>query len=316
MTGSAGTLHASFDHEAIFYDDPGELSSALAPTILGALDRHESVLVSLTEDRWDLLARHLGDRARHVAQFPAGDRYARPPVAFAMLHKFVTEAVASGARTVWSIGEIAFTGSLPDEDWLRYEQAVTDLLCDLPLRAVCAYDTSALAAEVLDGACITHLNVQGHRDEDSDLKTGRPPRAIVAPAMPMPAGRPLVDRRDPADIGELRAAVRATLTGQIPRTTLDDVELVVSELATNATGHGTLPTCAKVWLEAGAVTVTVADAGGGPPARYPELRAPDGRVGGLGLWISGQVADRLHFAHDSAGWTATATFWITQGVRG
>ena len=82
----------------------------------------------------------LGRRAADVTHIAPDVRYSRPGVAMATVRRFADDAVAAGAPTAWSIGAIPFDGTPRDRRWVRYEEAVDDVLGQLPLRAVCAYD--------------------------------------------------------------------------------------------------------------------------------------------------------------------------------
>ncbi len=74
---------------------------------------------------------------------------------------------------------------------------------------------------------------------------------------------------DPAEVPRLRRAVRAlAAAGAVPPDLADDLELVVSELVTNALLHGTPPARLRLRLHPGsrpALDVEALDAGGPPP---------------------------------------------------
>jgi anti-sigma regulatory factor (Ser/Thr protein kinase) len=264
------------------------------------------VVVTLEDDRWAPLEAALGGRADEVDRFIAGDRYARPPVAFSTLCDYVAQAQAEGATQVWSIGEIGFDGALPAADWLRYEHAVTELMVDLPVRAVCMYDTSTLGAPILALACSAHLH---HRGDVTGARSGTSASDVLEGAAPaVPDRRPDLDLPVSSDTARLRASLRSLLHVRVDRVAIEEIELVATELATNAHRHGMAPARVQAWLTDEGLTVRVSDAGPGPSSPYPELNRPDGRVGGLGLWISGQLSDRLTFSHDAAGWAVTASF--------
>ena len=92
-----------------------------------------------------------------------------------------------------------------------------------------------------------------------------------------------------------RRAVRDELSGELPERTLDDVELLVSELATNSVRHGgcdegtelrfrtdVTPSCVRIQL---------CDTGSG----FTELRSepsPPDAAGGFGLVLLERLSDR------------------------
>ena len=50
-----------------------------------------------------------------------------------ILHDFVRDCMRTGARTAWTIGAIPFDDDeIRTADWMRYEQAVNEVLQHLP----------------------------------------------------------------------------------------------------------------------------------------------------------------------------------------
>ena len=97
---------------------------------------------------------------------------------------------------------------------------------------------------------------------------------------------------DGAAIPSLRALARRILTGwHIPESVIDDVELAVSELATNALIHTAGPVRVRLALRGGAVRLDVADTS----PHHPHGALPDaGAECGRGLAIVAALADRVH----------------------
>lgn len=96
---------------------------------------------------------------------------------------------------------------------------------------------------------------------------------------------------DTAAVPILRAAVRRILAGwKIPEAMIDDVELSLSELATNALIHTAGPVRVRLALRGGAVRLDVADTS----PHHPHGAVPDaGAECGRGLLIVAALADRL-----------------------
>jgi DNA-binding NarL/FixJ family response regulator len=93
---------------------------------------------------------------------------------------------------------------------------------------------------------------------------------------------------DPAAVGTARRWVRELLAPSVVEE-LDVVELLVSELVTNAIVHASSAPRVEVELGRDRIRVAVYDADPTPPAR----RTPDlDRVGGRGLLLLDQLADR------------------------
>ncbi|MFH9659491.1 ATP-binding protein [Streptomyces sp. NPDC017248] len=116
-------------------------------------------------------------------------------------------------------------------------------------------------------------------------------------------------------IGEARDAVAALLARARPapgRRAVQDAQLVVSELVTNAAKHAPGPCALRLELlpEARALRVTVTDTSRRPPHRRP----PDPRrVGGHGLHLVAMLAGDLEVTWLSGGKRVTATVSLTAG---
>ena len=96
---------------------------------------------------------------------------------------------------------------------------------------------------------------------------------------------------DAAAVPILRALARRILAGwKIPESVIDDVEVCVSELATNALIHTSGPVRVRLAMRGGAVRVDVADTS----PHHPYGAVPDaGAECGRGLLIVAALADRL-----------------------
>ena len=93
---------------------------------------------------------------------------------------------------------------------------------------------------------------------------------------------------------QARRAVRETLGGSVSDRTLEDVELLVSELATNSVRHAGCGERDELAMEAQVredrVLVRVYDGGGGFDAEAPEKPEPQ-QAGGYGLVLLDRLAD-------------------------
>jgi anti-sigma regulatory factor (Ser/Thr protein kinase) len=89
-----------------------------------------------------------------------------------------------------------------------------------------------------------------------------------------------------SSVGHVRRLAVGALDG-LSAATVDDVALVVSELAANAVRHGRTPYTVSITQQPGTVRVEVQDRGGGSPVmRHPEATA----IGGRGLQIVDAVS--------------------------
>lgn len=291
--------HGALTHRALLHRGPDDLAGRMAEPLARAVGRGHAVLVSLAPEAWDPLRVALGPAEAGVRWLHADDRYATPAGAMVTLHRFVTDAVAAGAPTVWSLGALDLDGSEGDERWIRYEHAVDEVLGPLPLQAVCAYDVDATPPAALAHAVAAHPLVTGA----VEAAPARP-SAGLAPPPAVAVRERLVDEVVDTAAGG-RAAVDA-VAARVAAPVLDDLRLVVSELVTNGLRHGRPPVRLQVGLALEGVVTTVADAGPGIDDPYMELRPPRPEGdGGRGLNIVAQLGG-LTVAHDGAGATVTS----------
>ena len=94
---------------------------------------------------------------------------------------------------------------------------------------------------------------------------------------------------------QARRAVREELAGALPKRTLADVELLVSELATNSVRHAGCGEGAELAMEAAVeadlVRVRLSDGGDGFDEHTPRPPA-SGSAGGYGLVLLDRLSDR------------------------
>ena len=93
-----------------------------------------------------------------------------------------------------------------------------------------------------------------------------------------------------------RQAVREEFRDALPRRKLADVELIVSELATNSVRHSGCGEAGELSMEADVepdrVRVRLSDPGEGFEARNAGARRPAARPGGYGLVLLDRLSDR------------------------
>jgi anti-sigma regulatory factor (Ser/Thr protein kinase) len=108
----------------------------------------------------------------------------------------------------------------------------------------------------------------------------------------------------PADVLAPRVARRAlgSVGEYLPKASEDDVELLVSELVTNAVRHGGLDPSdeVEVWAECSPQRVRVEVVGGRRPFENALLPSLD-QLSGWGLLLVGQLADRWGIGRTRAG---------------
>ena len=295
MTSSARTdRHPNFEHVAVYHAGDDDLADKLVPDIGQALEHGHAVLVCSSRPVWQRIATQLGPRSDDVEYVPDEVRYDHPNISMRILHDFARDRARGGAKVVWSIGAVPFNGDdLRNADWVRYEQAVNEVLQHLPLRAVCTYDVTTTPAALLDEARCTHTNRDG---------TAATVRAVhVSPVLApitVPAGDPLL-RLQVHSSRSARHTVAEAYRELIDDDALADLVLIVSEVVSNALTHGEPPVTLSTWFDSEALSsvVDVTDCGPGIDDPFIDLRPPRQRPGGAGMWIVGQLSERVTTEH-------------------
>jgi anti-sigma regulatory factor (Ser/Thr protein kinase) len=299
---STTSVHEGFDHVAVFHDGPDDLGAQLSECLPAGVAATDAVLLCLDGPSAEAVAPLFAGHSGTVQTLTAEVRYQRPTGAMRMVHDFTREAMAAGATRVWSIGRIDFGGD-DDGRWARYEAAVDDVLSQLPLVGVCAYDTGTLDDAVLDIARVTHRHVQEAQRLGPSTRYG--PAGFASPATWwIPASSPTVELTAAAHGAARRAAAELAVAAGCPSERVMDLELVTSELVANAVVHGAEPASVRLWRTPDRIVVQTLDHGPGLTDRWPDLRPPTiGIIGGLGLWLVGQLADRFHIGRHDDGIT-------------
>jgi anti-sigma regulatory factor (Ser/Thr protein kinase) len=110
--------------------------------------------------------------------------------------------------------------------------------------------------------------------------------------------------RDPAEIAEVRVAVRelAERNGFTERA--GDLVLALDEVIANAQEHGTPPIRVDCWVD-GRVVIEVSDTGDGFEPRNVWATHPPAPLGtrGRGLWIARQLTDLVEILSGPGGTT-------------
>ncbi len=291
MTLSAGAdRHPNFDHLAVYHDGDDDLAALLTPEIARALGDGDAVLVCSPRPVWQLISSQLGSASKDVEYVPDDVRYDHPNLAMRILHDFVRDRTRAGARATCSIGAIPLDVDLIRvADWMRYERAVNDVLQHLPLRAVCTYDLATTPSELLDHARCVHSS--GHADSQAQLD--REPEHSVPP-IELPTPEPLL-RLDVHGSRSARQTVVAAYADVLDDDARRDLALIVSELVSNALNYGSPPVTLSAWYDAATNTsvLDVSDHGHGIDDPFVDLRPPRKRAGGAGMWIVGQLSERL-----------------------
>lgn len=201
-------------------------------------------------------------------------------------------------------------------EWQRYEAVINAAFASSPLWGVCAF-RSDLPQPLLETARHTHPHLVS--------SAGRVPNAEYVDPAAYLAGLPVPDEPledtppalavdDVVDFVGLRRAVRAQLAAVVgPHDLLEDFQLAVDEMTSNALRHGRRPVSLRLWTAPGTLVCTIGDAGGGatdPFAGYGPAHGEDLSAGGMGLWLARQLCDHVALRRHAHGNTVRlSTRW-------
>lgn len=298
-------------HEAMVYDTDERFVDVLAPFVAGGLVAEEKVCVVSRPSNIDLLRDALGADAADIDFLDASDWYRTPARTIAGYHRTVDAARADGATRLRVVGEVEF-GSSPAEHaaWTRYESILNSVFAAEPAWIICPYDARRLAKDVVESARRTHLYERTSARCSELCNSFVEPEVFVGP-LPLDMGGGLLTDMDlDSDVHRVRVALEhlGSETG-LPADRISEVALVISELVTNVLRHGRLPARMRASRDAQCLTVEVTDSGRTRLDPMVGFRRPAGDgIGGAGLWIARQIADRLEIHTGHHGTTVRVRF--------
>jgi anti-sigma regulatory factor (Ser/Thr protein kinase) len=292
-----GEDERGFTHSALFYQGPWEYLAGTVPFLLEGLAAHIPVAVAAPGPRLRSLRDALGANAERVQLLDmtvAGRNPGRiiPEVLLAV-------ADAHPNRHVRIIGEPIW----PGRSQIEYPAcAQHEALINLAFRGRgasirCPYDVAGLEPAVVADAAATHpMLIQSGRSWRSpdyapqrilsayNLPLPDPPDAVV---FPFDARRLCLARRSAAD--------HARHAG-LDEERIEDVQLVVGELAANSLRHGGGSGVLRTWIDAQYWVCQVRDGGWISDPLAGRRRASDTDLHGRGLLMVNNLADlvRVH----------------------
>jgi anti-sigma regulatory factor (Ser/Thr protein kinase) len=308
-----------FTHSAFLYDSPDDYRDFLVRFIREGVERGDAIAMATRADRVAMMRAALGPDAIHVRFQRTEDWQIRPVRSIGVWSRLLRTAATAGLPSARLINEIDFQDQT--HSWVRAESASNASLAGLNGHLLCPYDRSALPPDLITAARRTHpvlFDARQQRSDESACKTRpqpndepafntRPqpndefvePRTLLAgieePPYPT-AGKPLVEVPVADSVADLRAHLRnrATAEGWLPPDRVEVLILALNELATNGIRHGGAHRELRVWLNPDAVVCEVTDDGPDPPGPLAGYLPPvPGIVGGMGLWLVGQICDAL-----------------------
>lgn len=281
-------------HEALFYRGDEEYIAGTVGFVHAGLEVSEPVLVAVPESNGALIRKSLGADA-HAVRFLDMSTAGRNPgrIIPGVLHAFVDE---HPGRRVRIIGEPIWAGRTAAEypACVQHEALINLALGDSPAWILCPYDTERLDPDVVDDAYRTHpVLVEGDDRWLSRDYTGA--RQVVSAynvRLPEPADPFVGTAFTAAQLGEVRAIVteQAVLAGLLPDR-MDDLQLAVNEVATNAVTHTPGPGTLRVWRQPDRVVCEITSPGQITDALAGRVPPPLEAEHGRGLVLVNQLCD-------------------------
>lgn len=304
-------MHATTDlhfvHEALLYAGEDEYLARTVPFVLEGVAAGEPVMVALPRVKLGALQEAVEGAASEVL-FVDMDALGSNPACILPAWQDFLSSRAPGHRPARGIGEPIGPDRSPGAllEAQHHEVLLDHAFATRPnFWLVCPYDTSRLAAEVVEEAGRSHRYVAegaGPNRANARYEAGDPPAF----------GEPLPDPTTPADcfpfdIDTLmtvrRFTTSALLARGLPPGRLGDALVAVNELATNSVCHGGGRGTLRVWEEPGDLVCEVTDTGTITEPLVGRRRPASHRESGRGLWIVNQLADLVELRSGEGGTT-------------
>ncbi|MFC8997019.1 anti-sigma factor RsbA family regulatory protein [Streptomyces rochei] len=292
----------TFSHPALFYRGAGDYTDRTVAFVREGLTAGEPVAVAVPGPNLELIRTGLGADARDVT-FLDMTRAGRNPgrIIPGVLRAFADRHPEGRVRI---IGEPIWAGRSAVEypACAQHEALINAAFEGRAATILCPYDATALEADVLADALVTHPTVI---DEGRERASGDYDWRAVVDRYNAPLDRPAADVAVFGfGTGELpqarRFAVDRARSLGLSETRLPDVELAVAELTTNSVVHGGGRGTLAVWAEAGRMACEIRDAGRLSDPLAGRRPPRPGQIGGRGLLLVHHIADlvRTHTADE------------------
>lgn len=304
--GSPTTVDGHARHRAVVYEDAAGFVELVGGFLCEGVSQRDRVLVATTARKRSWLRDALGNASEAVEWVDAHALYARHGPMFAEVIGVLARHAKGGNGRVRIVAEQpGLRGDAERRAYMRYEAAANVAYRRFAASVLCPYDAGGLPDAVLEDVFRTHpevLTPDGPRASEAFVD----PRAFIrlrSRIQAPPQGAPAVAIEDADDLARARTWVcaRAAAAG-LDAERIEELEVAVSEAATNALVHGAPPRCVWVYEREGMLICHVHDGGRGladPLAGYlpPESRSEGGR----GLWLMRQICDVVEAADDETG---------------
>jgi anti-sigma regulatory factor (Ser/Thr protein kinase) len=183
--------------------------------------------------------------------------------------------------------------------WLLYE-VMLNLIARDHIDLHCLVHRSAVPRDLSDPMSSAHPFLATATDVQTNSGYATPLDQIAALSpSPVPDYPAQIDLVDPVKTSAPRHALGALAAGRVPRRTLENFQVAVTEIVTNAVRHGRRPINVRIWAGQDGITASVRDAGPGLPDPLWGLLPPEpSRPRGPGMCIARYWSDWLHVINE------------------
>ncbi len=304
MSGGRATSPShGFEHPALFYRSDEEYLSCLLPFILEGRVRQEPVAAAVPPDKLKLLRSALSgvtDWVHLIDMTQAGRNPGR--IIAGVLSKFADSHPHGRVRI---IGEPIWPGRTAVEypACVQHEALINMAFAERNLTIVCPYDALQLDPAALEDALATHPVVW-------DAGEVRPSQSYAPIGIVERYNQPLTNSADGVGRMNLRGtddlwALRRFVTDlasslNLGHRSCGDLELIVTELATNSLVHADGGCQVSIWPDSRHVICEVRDTGHLTDVLAGRRPATPDQRGGRGLLLVHQLADlvRVHTSRE------------------
>lgn len=291
-------------HTSLVYDGDLAYATEAGGFLRAGLEQGHRALVMAPPSRIELVATELGADAEGVVFVDEAVAYEPQWNAYRVLLDHL--ASTPGVRTrVVAEQVLARRGPAELVDYRRLESAASLVFAGRGVDLLCPYDAGTLSDGLLDIARRAHdgLRLRGSVVPNADFRDPFEELAALAAVVPPPAGATTLDCSDESDVALVRRTVRTTGSRDgLDPGVLDDLEVAVSEVLTNALLHGSPPTLVHLYEEADMWVCHVQDGGGLPVDPLAGVVPPDEPSDhGYGLWLARQLVAAVDVGSDLTG---------------
>lgn len=297
MTSGAARDGSGLSHQALFYASTQEYIEHLVPFIENGLARQQRVAAMVPVHNLTTLRKALGATAERVPMVDMTARGRNPGRIMTVLRELADEHPDRHARL---IGEPVWARRSAAEypACAQYEALVNTAFAGRDVTILCPYDTSRLDRDTLADARVTHpvLWENGRRRTSERYAPAKVLDRYNEPLAPGP-GAAICQVDAASDLTRARhfAAGHARRIG-FSADRVAQLEVLVTELATNSLVHGGGTCRLAVWQEHDSLVCAAHDTGQLTDPLAGRRPAVPGQYGGRGLLLVNQLADlvRIH----------------------